>query len=232
MKPEFAKVLSDNIAKTGHSKLDYRTVEAQRCTMKLRPYLQQLVFSGCKALDLGCGTGKFTFELEYLGAQATGLDCSQEAIRIAQKFAAEMDSSSKFHIGFFENLPFLRESFDIVIFPQNIIECSYEEMDSISRQISFILRPRGVFLLAMRDGLERLQKDQSSKFDIITGNRQSTINIPDLGKFLYETTFWTVGFACFTISRYLSFSRIDKRDDGLYIIEFRKKHVLKKLHTV
>jgi 2-polyprenyl-3-methyl-5-hydroxy-6-metoxy-1,4-benzoquinol methylase len=221
MKPEFAKILSDNIAKTGHPKLDYRTVEAQLCTMKLRSYLQQLIFSGCKALDLGCGTGKFTFELEYLGAEATGLDCSQEAIRVAQKFATEMGSSSKFHVGFFENLPFLRESFDIVIFPQNIIECSYEEMDLISRQISFVLRPRGVFLLAMKDGLDRLQENQNSKFDIITGNRQSTISIPALGDFLYETTFWTVGFACFVISRYLSFSKMDKSDDGLYIIEFK-----------
>jgi ubiquinone/menaquinone biosynthesis C-methylase UbiE len=224
VKPEFAQASSDAIARTRHPRLDYRTEEAQRYTARLRPLFQKLVFRGCRALDLGCGAGKFTFELERLGAQATGLDCSQEAIHLAHEFATATGSSAEFCVGLFEDIPFPNNSFDLVIFPQNIIECSYEEMDVIARQVSRIMSPTGKFCLEMQDGLERFcsSEGREESFDIITGNRQSIISVPNAGEFPYEVTFWTIGFARFVVSRYLNFVKMEREDNRRYVLLFEK----------
>lgn len=227
MKPEQASKISDALARSGHPRLDYRTAEARRYTERLRPFLKKLVFPGCRALDLGCGAGKFTFELEQLGAHATGLDCSREAIELARGIAASMDSHAEFRLGTFDKLPFLEESFDLVIFPQNIIECSYKEMDSIAQQLKGILSPAGRLCLEMQDGLERCRESESDRpLDVARGSRQRTIDIPDEGEFPYETTFWTVGFARFVISRHLRFLGMEREEDKKrYILNFARQPV-------
>jgi SAM-dependent methyltransferase len=175
-------------------------------------------------LDLGCGAGKFTFELERFGARATGLDCSKEAVHLAREIAAAIGSSAEFHLGVFENMPFPKSSFDFVIFPQNIIEWSYDEMDRIACQVGNILAPGGKFCLEMRDALEHIGGTEGVKgsFDVITGTRQNQIYVPDEGEFPYEVTFWTVSFARFVVSRYLNFSGIEREDDNLYVLLFEK----------
>ncbi len=220
MRPEYAAALSDAIARTRHPRLDYRTAEAQRYVARLRPVLRQLVAPGCRALDLGCGAGKFTFELERLGARAVGLDCSPEAIRLAREIAAAMGSAAHFVMGTFAALPFAPESLDLVIFPQNIVECSYEEMDSIARQLGVVLRPGGRFCLEMQDGLAQWPQGRAGIFDPATGKQRTAIEIPGQGEFPYEATFWTVGFARSVVTRYLHFASMDQEDDQRYILCF------------
>ncbi len=223
MKPEYAASLSDALARTRHPRLDYRTAEAQRYVARLRPYLQRLVAPGCKALDLGCGAGKFTIELGRLGARAIGLDCSPEAVRLAREIAAAMGSSAHFVVGTFAALPFAAESLDLAIFPQNIVECSYEEMDSVARQLSIILRPGGRFWLEMQDGPAQEQQDEGGDtFDPVMGKRSTRIEIPGQGEFPYETAFWTVGFARFVITRHLRFLSMEREDDRRYVLVFAR----------
>ena len=173
MKPEYAAAAMDAIAGLRHPRLDYRTAEAQSFAARWRPFLQTVLFPGCRTLDLGCGAGKSTFELEHLGAQAVGLDCSPGMIGLAREVAAALGSSAEFHIGLFEALPFGENSFDLVWFPQNIIECSYAEMDQIARQLGSVLRPGGKFCLTMADGLKGLKtEDTESPFDVLTVHSQ------------------------------------------------------------
>lgn len=225
MNPETARALSDAIAKTRHPRLDYRTSEAQSYTARLRPLLSGRIHPGCRAFDLGCGAGKFTFEMERLGAQAIGLDCSEGAIRLAREIAQKMGSSAEFLVGTFESIPFPENSFDLVLFPKNIIECSYDEMDSIARQVRRILRSEGKFCLEMADGLERLQKTHGlgAGFETITGLRQTTIDVPDEGIYAYESAFWTVAFARFVVSRHLIFTRMEPVEGQSFFLEFIKQ---------
>lgn len=222
MNVEYARPSSDAIARTKHPRLDYRTAEAKRYTSRLRPYLQQYLSAGCRALDLGCGAGKFTFEMEHLGARATGLDCSEGAIRLARELAVAMGSSAEFHVGTYEQLPFPEQSFDLVLFPMNIIECAYGEFDAIARQVAIILRHGGVFCVEMRDGLAYLRDGRArQEFDLLSGCHLSSIDTPE-GSFPYETTFWTVGFARFVGSRYLRFSRVDSLPSDRHVLVFQK----------
>ena len=226
MKSEYASASSDAITRTRHPRLDFRTEEARRYTARLRPFLKEAVCPGQRVLDLGCGAGKFTFELEKLGSKAVGLDCSQEAIGLAREIATKLNSSAEFHLGFFDKLPFPENSFDAVLFPENIIECSYTEMDLMASQVRFILRKGGKFFIEMRDGLDRAIQNPGSAecFDRVTGMEKGKISVPGEGDFTYETTFWTIAFAHFVVSRYLKFMVIDKIDDKRYLLSFEKQN--------
>jgi len=208
----------DAIAELRHPRLDYRTPEARRFAARWRPFLAQVVFPGCVALDLGCGAGKCTFDLEQLGARAVGIDCSPGMISLAREIAQDIGSSAEFHVGTFQELPFAPHSFDLVWFPQNIIECSYEEVDRIAMQLRTILRPKGAFCLAMRDGMEN--HGDGGAFDQLTGNRVSAVDAE--GRFPYEVTFWTVAFARFVVSRHLDFDRIEPAASGRHVLVFRR----------
>ena len=225
MKPEYAAASSDAIAKTRHPRLDFRTAEARRYCERWRPFLETVVSPGCRVLDLGCGAGKCTFELEQLGAVAVGIDCSGEMIRLAREVAADIGSSAEFHIGLFEDLPFPDESFDLVWFPDNIIECSYEEMATIARQVAAIMRPAGRFCLTMRDGIERLDagKEGGGGFDLLAGTQMGSIRITDEKEYPYETIFWSVAFARFVVSRYLHFVGMQTLQEQRHALLFKKQ---------
>ena len=226
MKSKYASALSDAIAKTRHPRLDYRTEEARKCTDRLHPFLKKAIRSGDKVLDLGCGAGKFTFEMEQLGGLAVGLDCSQQAIHLAQQIASETGSSAKFYIGLYDNISFPDNYFDIVLFPSNIVECSYTEMDSIAYQIQKILQNKGKLYLEMQDGFEKCANGGFiGEIDVATGKKQEFISIPEQGQFPYETTFWTVAFAKFIISRYLKLVTTERVDNKRYLLEFIKQKV-------
>jgi 2-polyprenyl-3-methyl-5-hydroxy-6-metoxy-1,4-benzoquinol methylase len=134
VEPEIAAKLSDAIMRKRHPRSDFRTGEAKEYTKKLRPFLKKAIFPSCKALDLGCSSGKLTFEMESLGAVVVGLDCSQEAIYYAREIAASLGSKAIFRIGTFCDIPYPVGIFDLVLFA-NIMECSYIETEQIIGQI-------------------------------------------------------------------------------------------------
>jgi len=51
----------------------------------LREFLDLIKTQNPKILDLGCGAGYESMRLRSLGAQVTGLDFSEESIRIAKE---------------------------------------------------------------------------------------------------------------------------------------------------
>jgi len=64
-------------------------------------------------LDVGCGTGYFSFYLHQLGLKVTGLDSSEEMLNVAQGKIKEK-KNIEFISGKATNLPFPDNSFDIV----------------------------------------------------------------------------------------------------------------------
>jgi len=55
-------------------------------------------------LDIGCGRGELVIYHSLKGGQATGVDFSEEAIKLAVRKASELNASCKFLISSFENL--------------------------------------------------------------------------------------------------------------------------------
>ena len=53
----------------------------------------QLVKSGMRVLDLGCGPGSFTQEASRKGAEAVGVDSNENMIKTAQRNSAQLEES-------------------------------------------------------------------------------------------------------------------------------------------
>lgn len=77
-------------------------------------------FDGKRILDVGCNDGWFSFEYAKLGADVTGVDARDEAIRRANLIKSHFGAKASFLIGDLEDRAFvekqLSEPFDVVLF--------------------------------------------------------------------------------------------------------------------
>ncbi|HPB96847.1 MAG TPA: class I SAM-dependent methyltransferase, partial [Polyangiaceae bacterium] len=68
-------------------------------------------------LDVGCGTGRITLELQRMGARAVGVDFSSAAVQAASKESVAKEPPIRFMVGDIARppLPFDNESFDATV---------------------------------------------------------------------------------------------------------------------
>ncbi len=69
---------------------------------------------GMKVLDVGCGTGNFSFKLAKMGCRVTGIDVSEEMLRIARAKASEQNLDVTFKNMDMYDLKFADGEFDAV----------------------------------------------------------------------------------------------------------------------
>jgi len=99
-----------------------------------------------KILELGCGTGLFTEKLiRFSSAISVSLDIYEEFIYKATERMKKTGKSHIFLVGDAEALPFLDESFDVVI---GISVLHHLKLDIALRNISRILKTGGVFIFS------------------------------------------------------------------------------------
>lgn len=91
-----------------------------------------------ESLDIGCGTGRNLIILEELGWNATGVDISEDQLRLARQRCPRV------HLADAEDLPFDSGSFDLVL-----SAWTSTDVDDFSRVVSEaarVLRPAGRFV--------------------------------------------------------------------------------------
>ncbi|HTK69732.1 MAG TPA: class I SAM-dependent methyltransferase [Candidatus Eisenbacteria bacterium] len=72
------------------------------------------VKSGQRVLDVACGTGVVAITCALQGAKVTGLDLTPELIEHARENAAISNVDVEWHVGDVEELPFEKDTFDVV----------------------------------------------------------------------------------------------------------------------
>lgn len=102
---------------------------------------------GKRVLEVGCGGGQNTIALARWGAEAFGVDPSQNQIAYALKLAAECKVDVTLEVSPAEDLPFDKESFDVVISSHALgyapdIEKAYKE-------IYRVLKRSGIFVFCL-----------------------------------------------------------------------------------
>lgn len=100
-------------------------------------------WQGLKALDVGCGGG---FSCEFManrGVRVSGIDQSVKCIIKAQEHAAISGLEIDYKQGFAENMPYMNNTFDIVICV-DVLEHVADLKKTIS-EIYRILKPQGLF---------------------------------------------------------------------------------------
>lgn len=115
-------------------------------------YIHKLIQRNCPGaktlLDLGCGTGNYSFELEKLGYEVVGVDFSEEMINLAnRKKEVISDSQVEFLVGDIRTQK-LNKKFDVVVALFHVM--SYQiRNDDLKAGIDtavFHLNSGGVFL--------------------------------------------------------------------------------------
>lgn len=90
---------------------------------------------GMKILDIGCGTGNFSIKLAERGCHVTGIDVSEEMLKIARKKAYEKKLDIDFINMDVKNLKFADNEFNAAI-----SMAAFEFIDDISKVTDEIFR--------------------------------------------------------------------------------------------
>lgn len=117
----------------------------------LLPFLRaQLRGDEKRALDFGCGFGRFTHELaELVSEQAIGADATPELLAIAER--EKKSSKVSFVQAFGDKLPFPDEHFDVVWMSYVMIHILGDAKERTARELVRVLKRGG--LLFMIEGL-------------------------------------------------------------------------------
>ncbi|WP_018984843.1 methyltransferase domain-containing protein [Salinimonas chungwhensis] len=109
--------------------------------------MQLLPLSSGHLLDVGCGTGKNTAQLDKMGFTAQGIDIAPGMVQVAQERYPEL----VFSVGDAQHLPFCDASFDCIFSSMALQWCS--NSDTVMDQINRVLVPGGTAALSiMVDG--------------------------------------------------------------------------------
>lgn len=104
------------------------------------------VTSGCRALDLCCGTGDVAFALARQGAAVVGLDFSEPMLAVARRRAgAQADDNVVFVQGDALRVPFAADTFDVVTISYGLRNLA--DVGAGLREMWRVARPGGRLLV-------------------------------------------------------------------------------------
>ncbi|MGA9131538.1 MAG: class I SAM-dependent methyltransferase [Candidatus Sulfotelmatobacter sp.] len=207
-----------------HPQNDPANPQASGPVDEIHDLLAQEITPGIRTLDLGCCAGRFTFAMDKMGAVATGLDCVEYPLEYARRLANQWGSNATFVEASFHDLPLGPNSFDLVLFPNNIVDCSYPEFEHLLAQLGRILAPAGKLCIEMADGLQRAvdRKKLPQGYDPLSGICHGTNQALGHTMVPQDTCFWTPGFAIHLARRWFSLVKHAQTPGGATWLVFRR----------
>ncbi len=137
----------------------------------LEPRLKEVakylkVATGSKILDIGCGRGELVYFTASKGAESTGIDYSEQAIKLAKivraKKRKEIRSRMNFYVMDAKNLNFKDSIFDIVVLT-DVVEHLYDhELNIVFKKIKKVLKKDG--LLVIHTAPNKIFNDYAYKY--------------------------------------------------------------------
>ncbi|WP_435349765.1 class I SAM-dependent methyltransferase [Haloarchaeobius sp. HRN-SO-5] len=109
---------------------------------------------GARVLDVGCGAGRTTVELDKRGFDVTGVDCSREMIRAAQELFPGVNVA----VADATDLPFPNNSFPYVLYSYCGVDYIYPADQRLEAllEINRVLEPGGIFAFSTHNCLYNL----------------------------------------------------------------------------
>ncbi len=143
---------------------------------------------GLKALDFGCGTGMFCAELKRLGFEATGIDQSEEMIKIGKKY---LDPNIKLSVGNTRTAQALSEKEDKFDLITSIMVLQFIPDEELASLI-YSLKDSGIIVFANHNPKRLSEKGMKDILYLTDTNIPVTIyqrNVED-----YDKIFLKYGF--------------------------------------
>lgn len=126
----------------------------------LREFINYLPSNPC-VLDLCCGAGYESMRMKKLGANVTGLDFSEESIRIAK----ERNPDVKFIVEDMLNDYSYLGKFDGCAVIAGLVHIPNEKLSKVFEQISRVLNDNGILFVGVRDGVGKSAKSSFTTID-------------------------------------------------------------------
>lgn len=95
-------------------------------------------------LEVGCGGGILSEEIAGMGFNTTGIDPSAASLNAAARHASENNLKINYIIGTGEDLPFRKNSFDVVLCC-DVLE-HVRDLPKVISEISRVLKNKGIFI--------------------------------------------------------------------------------------
>jgi len=130
--------------KMNPARLEY--VRDQICAYSGRQAGGRDVLQGLTVLDVGCGAGLLCEPLARLGAKATGLDASRDAIEAACAHATQSKLDITYICDSVEMLAKGKQRFDVIT-ALEILE-HVEDLESFLNGVAALLKPNGLLILS------------------------------------------------------------------------------------
>lgn len=132
-----------------YAKMSYELSSVESTFILNATTLTKKNISKIKVLDLGCGGGRTTIPLYKMGYDIYGLDISPNLINALKKTIP----TERAILGDATVLPFANDTFDIVIFSHNSIDCiyPYESRTKAIKEISRVLTNGGYFIFSTHE---------------------------------------------------------------------------------
>ena len=129
--------------------LDLKLEDQRLNAIEYLHYLQKIKekiqpFYGQKILDIGCGDGRFIYELKHEFVTLVGLDYSEQAIRFARAFNPEI----LFYTLPLENLP-TKETFDVIVLMEILEHIPQKDIPHFLKHVRKHLKKDGKIILSV-----------------------------------------------------------------------------------
>lgn len=116
-------------------------------------------YNGQRVLDVGCGDGRFCYELKNENLKITGIDFSEKAIGFAKSFSPEVE----FLAQDIENLK-LKQKFDYMVMIETLEHFIPEKIPVILENLSNVLKENGKLIITVPSKNLPLQKKHYQHF--------------------------------------------------------------------
>lgn len=172
---------------TGHS-------EPQKFIFRFLKYLRREVgieISDWKVLDLGCGSGRNANYLASQGAEVTGIEISDTALKLARAKAKEKNLKIDYRIGDIgSRFNFPDNYFDLVLDVTSSNALNESEREMYLSEVERVLQPKGYFFVRAlcKDGDNNAKK----MLKLFPGKECDTYVMPEIG--LVERVFSQADF--------------------------------------
>ncbi|MBB1149366.1 class I SAM-dependent methyltransferase [Myroides sp. NP-2] len=226
MKPEFNYIEinrnSWNNRTQAHVESEFYDVEGFKKGKSSLNEIELSLLGDCKGqkiLHLQCHFGQDTISLSRLGAEVTGVDLSDEAIRNAKQLAEETGSSAQFICCDVYDLPnHLNEKFDVVYSSYGVIGW-LPDMDKWAQVIQTFLKPGGKFIFVEFHPVVWMFDDDFQKVGYNYFNREAIVETQS-GTYADKTADITQSYVCWNHS--LSEVVSSLLQNGLSIKQFQE----------
>lgn len=143
--------------------------EIQNAPKELKEVIEKRIISGGTALDVGCGTGNYSFYLANYGFSVIGLDFSEKALQIAKGRNKKLYLSVNFVKGDATKLRqiFRDNSFDFILDYSLLHHIHPSMTNRYAKQFTHLLKKGGKLLLVCyseKDGFARGNQKARGKF--------------------------------------------------------------------